>query len=456
MLRRHGGDAGWIVLDQGLSAASNLAVSVAAGRAGGEQLLGEFTIAFTFYLFSMGFSRALFSEPLMSLPVQEGRHPERAAVTCVAMAALGAGLAVALAGLLFSSSVVLAVAVVLPALLVQDLLRFAAVRLRRARRAAALDGIWVLALLLSWPVLTTTGSAAVLVLLWGAGAAGAALYGIRATPPASPREAWRWWQTDARRVGGLLVVDSVVYNVAGQATVFGLVGLLGVGALGQLRAAQLLLGPASTLLVAFNSFVLPRLTSRTCGVQRRLAVQLSALSAGAAAFAVALSVLAAPVVEQLFFGDVVNVSPGFLLLVAVIPVITGASAGFVLHLKALRDLRTWTAVRVPLVALGVPLVLVAAQMGGLYRAVQAMLLHALLVTCGDVLAWRFTLRTRAARDVVPVGSDSGGGLVERGADGAPEQQRGGDHEVRRVDDDVVRKGEEPEAEHELHRGRPEG
>ena len=152
LLRRQGGDAGWTVLDQGLSAASNLLVSVAAGRAGGEQLLGEFTIAFSLYLLGMGFSRALFSEPLLSLPVQGGQRPERAAVTCVGLAAVAAGTAIALAGMLFSSSVVVALGVVLPALLVQDLLRFAAIRVRRARRAAALDGIWVLALALSWPV----------------------------------------------------------------------------------------------------------------------------------------------------------------------------------------------------------------------------------------------------------------------------------------------------------------
>ena len=430
---------------------------MAAGRAGGEQLLGEFTIAFSLYLLGMGFSRALFSEPLLSLPVQGGQRPERAAVTCVGLAAVAAGTAIALAGMLFSSSVVVALGVVLPALLVQDLLRFAAIRVRRARRAAALDGIWVLALALSWPVLSSTRSAAELVLLWGAGAALACAYGLYKTPPVLPRAAWRWWQRDARRVGGLLVLDSVVYNVAAQATVFGLVGLLGAGALGQLRAAQLLLGPAGTLLVAFNSFVLPRLSSRGSGVSRRLAVQLSAVSAGAAFLAVAASVLVAPWVEQLFFGDAVNVPLGFLLLVALFPVVTGASAGFVLHLKALRDLRIWTVVRVTVVALEVPLVLGAAQVGGLDRAVQAMLLHALLISSGDVLSWRLTLRRAAARDS-PDASDRDAPdvvLTACRADGAAEHQRRGDHEVRRVDDDVVGHGQQTEPENQLHRGCPE-
>lgn len=452
LVRSQGGDAGWTVIDQGLSAGSNLAVGVAAGRAGGEQLLGEFTVAFSVYLLAMGFSRALFSEPLLSLPVQQGQRAERAAVTCVAVGALATGGVVALAGALLSSSVLIAVGLVLPALLVQDLLRFVAIRVRRARRAAALDGIWVLALLLTWPILTATRSAAVLVLLWGAGAAAAALYGLIQTPPASLRASWRWWHTDARRVGGLLVVDSVVHSLAAQATVFGLVGLLGASALGQLRAAQLLLGPASTLLVAFNSFVLPRLTSRGSGVPRRLAVQLSVLSAGAAVVAVAVSVLAAPLLEQLFFGDVVSVPLGFLLLVALLPVVTGASAGFVLHLKAMRDLRTWTAFRVTLVVLQVPLVLGAAHVGGLDRAVQALVLQALIVTCGDVLAWRLTLRSRARSERGQQASGPDVPLAPGSPQGAPEQERGGDHEVRGVDEDVVGQGQQGEAEHQLDRG----
>lgn len=403
ILRRQGGDAGWTVFDQGLSAASNLVVSIAAGRAGGEQLLGAFTIGFTVYLLLLGFSRALFSEPLLSLPVEDDRTPDRAAVTCVAMYSVVAGGAVALVGAALGSTTLLAVAVVLPALLGQDLLRFAAFRRRRARSAAALDGIWLGALLLAWPVLTSTGSAAVLVLLWGAGAALAVLWGLRAVTPTGPRTAWRWWQRDARRVGGLLAVEGVVYSVTGQGVVFGLAALLGTAELGRLRAAQLLLGPATTMLVAFNAFVLPRLASRADRVSSRQALQLSAASAAASVVAVAASVGAAPAVERLFFGDRLDVSLRLVVVLGIAMVVLATSAGVVLHLKALRDLGPHTFVGGCAAMLSVPLVLSAAQRGGLDLAALAMLVQAAVVSGGAVVAWQYTLRRRARRaaDLMP-------------------------------------------------------
>jgi O-antigen/teichoic acid export membrane protein len=179
--------------------------------------------------------------------------------------------------------------------------------------------------------------------------------------------------------------------------VFGLAALRGTAELGRLRAAQLLLGPATTMLVAFNAFVLPRLASRAQHVSSRQALQLCAVSAGASGVAVGLSVVAAPLVEQLFFGDELDVSLRLVVVVGVAMVLLAASAGIVLHLKALRDLGPHTVVRGCIAVLSVPLVLGAARAGGLDLAVFAMLLQAALAAAGDVVAWRYTLRRRARR-----------------------------------------------------------
>lgn len=395
-VRRQGGDAVWTAVDQGLSAGSNLLISIAAGRAGGERLLGQFTLAFTAYLLALGFSRALFSEPLLSLPLTADRGPERSAVTSV----LGFSVAVAGVSAVVGAAVhvlpLVALAAVLPALLVQDLLRFAAFRRRAARAAVALDGIWLAVLLLLLPVITGVGSAAVLVLLWGLGALLAAGWGLRRGWPAPPRAAWRWWHRDARAVGGLLVVDSAVYSVTAQGTVFALAALLGTADLGRLRAAQLLLGPATTLLVAFNAFVLPRLASRARQVAAREALLLCGVSAGVSAVAVGLSVAARPVVQRLFFGGRLDVAVALVAVAGATVVVQAASAGLVLHLKALRELRAWTVVRSSVLVVSVPVVLGTAAARGLLGALTAMLVMAALAAGGDAAAWRWTVR-RAAR-----------------------------------------------------------
>lgn len=390
-------EAGWTITTQVLSALSNLVVSLAVGRAGGERLLGEFAIAFTIYLLLLGFQRALISEPLMAQAVEEGRLPDRAALGCAAAYAVGSATATAAAGLLLGIDAVVYLAPVLPALLLHDLLRYAALRRRQARRAAVLDGTWLLVVLLAWPVLTAVDTVAPPILLWGGAAGAAALWGLLTGPGFAPWSATvAWWKREARRFGGLLAFDSIVHALATQGVFLLLVVIIGVQEIGRLRAATVVLGPTGTVLVAFNAFFLPRLASRARELTGRQAWQLCAASTGISLGMVGVTIALAPMISRLFFDGRIDLGYALVVPIGMSLVLSASTAGLVLHLKALRRIGLWTVTRLVTTALGVPILLYLADQHGLQGAVTGLVAEALLIAAGDVFAWR-----RAVKGTLP-------------------------------------------------------
>lgn len=386
--------AGWTATDQVLSSLSNLVISAAVGRAGGTRLLGQFALAFTAYLLLLGFQRALVSEPLMSLRATEDRAPDRAALGSAGAYAVVVAAVVAAAGLVVSEPALLVLALVLPALLLQDALRFQAFQRQDPRTAALLDGIWLAVVLAGLPLVITASTVLVPLTVWGAGAAlavgvGMAVTGLR---PARPLTAWRWWKRDARRYGGLLALDSVVHSSAAQAIAFGLAGIVGVAELGRLRAGQLLLGVAGTALVAFNVFVLPRLTSRGGSISPRQAGGLCLLATAVSMAAVGGSVVVAPFLARVFFGEQVEAELSLLLPIGATLVVASSTAGLLLHMKAMRRIGGYTLGRLAVAVTGTPLVLVAAAAGGLVAAAWAMACVAAAAAVADVVAWRYAWR----------------------------------------------------------------
>lgn len=386
--------AGWTATDQVLSSLSNLVISAAVGRAGGTRLLGQFALAFTAYLLLLGFQRALVSEPLMSLRATADRAPDRAALGSAGAYAVTVAALVAAAGAVLGQPPLLVLALVLPGLLLQDQLRFQAFQRQDPRTAALLDGVWLGVVVAGLPLVVSADSVLVPLAVWGGGAALAVLVGLAVTGlrPARPATAWRWWTRDARRYGGLLALDSVVHSTAAQAIAFGLAGIVGVAELGRLRAGQLLLGVAGTALVAFNVFVLPRLTSRGARLSARQAGGLCLLATGVSLAAVGGSVVVAPFLAQVFFGAQVESELSLLLPIGATLVVASSTAGLLLHMKAMRRIGGYTVGRLTVAVAGTPMVLVAAAAGGLLAAAWTMAAVAAAAAVADVVAWRYACR----------------------------------------------------------------
>ena len=398
-LLRHVPAAGWTAADQAASSLVTLLLSVGVARAGGTRLLGQFALAFTAYLLVLGFQRALVTEPLMSLPAGDRAVP-RAALGSSLVFGAAVGAVVLLVGLAGAGTGLVVLGAVLPALLLQDAVRFTAFQRQDARGAAAVDLTWLLLLAVSWPLLVGADAVAVPLLLWGAGALCGALVGMAAgrLRPAGPRTAWSWWVRDARTYGGLLAVESTVYSLAEQGLVVGLASLLGVEELGRLRV-----GAAPARRRRHGAGRLQRLRAaaahgarrhradrpagrravparRPVSGRRRRGQPAGRAAAGAAAVRRAAS----------------RCRPGLLVPVALALVIGSAPAGLLLHMKALRRVGGYTAARVVCALLGTPAVLGAAAWGGLRAAVWAMVAQAALYAVGDLVAWRYARRAAAA------------------------------------------------------------
>jgi len=176
--------------------------------------------------------------------------------------AVPAALVCALAGLAFSGPLrmaMLAIALSIPGLLVQDSIRFAFFAAGRPAKAAANDLIWACAQAVTFTALffLTDPSAALLLLAWGLAATVAAVAGpFQARLCPSPLRALRWFQEQSDLAGRYLLD---FFALAGQVhlLLYGLGIVVGLREFGAFRAAQLILGPLNTLYFAALSAAVP-------------------------------------------------------------------------------------------------------------------------------------------------------------------------------------------------------
>ena len=357
MIRRfaHGRAYVWGFVDQGFSSATNLALTLLAGRALGPAGLGIVVVGLSAYLVALGLQRALLTTPLVSasaaLPFDERSLAVRRGLTIVLTGASGAALVVVLLGLIVPGDVGLGFLVVgawlLPAL-VQDFWRVVLFQEERPGAAAANDACWAVAMAIAAPLAWLSGTVWAIVGCWGAGALAGALIGLLQTRvrPDSLRHAYSWWRTRLWPFGRWLGAEGIVYGVASAATVLLLYALLGAKALGGLRAAQTLFATLTFILPALSLPGLPALT-RVLAVSARaamgLAMRLSVLVAGLASLYVAAVLILGGRLIPYVFGGSFNAFTDLALPIGTWQLLGALGAGFTLLLTAQqrgRDLAT--------------------------------------------------------------------------------------------------------------------
>jgi O-antigen/teichoic acid export membrane protein len=257
---------GWTVIDQALSSVTNFGLGILVARALDRSEFGGFALVFASYLFIVGLSRAICSEPLL---VRHSSHDDRERGHAIARST-GAALALAsvlgLCGLALTPLVpssartpLIALSVTLPGLLVQDACRYAYFAAARPAAAAANDGLWAVTqlMLLATLLVTGHGSVALFVLAWGMAATLCAFVavvhvGIRPRPLAA-RDWLRLHRDLVPRFSG----EFVAVGGAIQMCLWAVGAIGGVVAAGALRAGQLLLGPLTVLLGAAPAAAIP-------------------------------------------------------------------------------------------------------------------------------------------------------------------------------------------------------
>lgn len=247
--------ARWGIVDQVVSSVTNFSIVLVAAREATPRQFGVFSLALALYIFLLWVGRSLVAEPFVvrhgASPPEERREAARAAVgAAVAFGFASAVVLLVLAALWRSSGGILAaMAVAMPGALAQDTYRYVLMADGRARGAAANDSFWFAVQLVGMIVLLAAGraSAANLTLVFAAGAWSAALVASRQAGLAPGPPSWRQWLRDHGDLGIPFLLEVVSVNGTTQLTMVGLGAVAGVVAVGELRAATLLFGPAMVL-----------------------------------------------------------------------------------------------------------------------------------------------------------------------------------------------------------------
>lgn len=254
-------------VDQVLASSSNILTVVVASRALPAESFGLLGILMSGYILVLGASRSLAVEPFLV------RHGDRfdeypaAARCCVGGAALvglaGVPLAVAVLGVGGRSdqTAVIAFAVCLPALLVQDACRFLAIGRRTPWTAVKADGIWLLVTVVGLALTQgdVLGSSTLpwIVSSWTLGAVASALYGLwtlRLLP--SPVKGLAWLRREFD-LGGRFLGEYVTSTAVTQALVLVFSAVGGAAVAGSIQGALSAMGPVSLLIATCQVFLLP-------------------------------------------------------------------------------------------------------------------------------------------------------------------------------------------------------
>lgn len=410
LARRHlrlAGSAGWNVLDQALSALSNLVLTVLVANAVDRSGFGAFSVAFVVFGICIGIERAVVGQPMSiryssAAGAQLAGARARASGSALMIGVVGGALAVVsgllLPGVLGASLV--AVGVMMPFLMVQDACRMIFFAASRARSAALNDALWAVLQLggvLLLPLFVEP-TAPRLILVWGAGAAISAvvaLVQLRLRP--RPSELVSWLR-EMRNISGYLVAEYLLGTGAFQGGIIGVGALVGgaegLAVIGAFRAAQVVLGPLNMLATAVQTFTLPELSKRRWMSPRQrigAALTISGFLAGVSVVYGVVTLLVPGSLGEALFSDSWDGARAVLLPLALAVVLRSISEGcaqMVYSLDLARRTFRIMVVEAPLVFI---LMIVGALWAGAEGAAWAMAIDNLVM----VPLWLYTLRSVA-------------------------------------------------------------
>lgn len=411
------GHVRWGVVDQAVSSATNALLSVMVARQASAVGFGAFGIAYTVYLFSLGFTRAVAAEPLLirrPAAVRSDPSGDGAAVGGVGSAAGVAGVVRGAVGSAAGAAIVIGVliglgcaaaavaiggqigaallplGIGLPALLVQDVWRFELIAGGRGRDATVNDLVWGVTLVGALAIAPKASEAglAPLVVAWvGTGALAAVLGAWQTSAVPAPMRARRWLR-EQRDLIPHLVLEFLARTGGRQLTVFAVGLVSGLAALGAIRAAEVVFGPLNVILLGANVSAVPHIASvlrRAPGdlaaAARRLSLQLAglALAVGALSLAIPTSL------GRTILGASWSVAAPVLIPQALLMAGNAANTGPLAGLRALEQVARSARVRMLLSPLSVVVGTVGALAGG---AVGATLGLAAVNWLGAGLFWR--------------------------------------------------------------------
>ena len=247
----------------GALSGTNLLLLVFVLRASSGAGFGAFSVALIIQGILLGGFRAVICDTLI---LRIRRDPDNSRTTgnlALTLALLASGsfaLCMATIGIFLPDPLrgfVLAMAIAVPFVQLQDMERYLAFATSRPKIAAALDGGWlVVQVLASAAVLVFTSDPVYLVLAWATGAAFSAVAGLLATPWALARRGIRQLVREECGRSYSFLGDFALTTGAAQAAFLGLSAVLTLTGFGLLRFAQSVISPLTSLLVVVRILTL--------------------------------------------------------------------------------------------------------------------------------------------------------------------------------------------------------
>jgi hypothetical protein len=299
------------------------------------------------YILIAGGIRSVAGEPLLSLYADRGPRARRRIVaemhgTALFLALMGSLVLVAasVVGQGESGAALLALAAVLPFVVVQDTWRYLFI-IDRPGWALGIDMVWLVGVLLALPLVAVGAPVGHYVLAWGiSGALGAAVgvflgWGWPGWP-----HPWRWL-VKHRDVCGRYFTEFVVAQGVSQLSFAALAVISGAAALGAARASWVIFGPLAVIHTGLYLMLVPegvRLKGDVSGMRRKF-VLASAVSMALSSSWLVVVVLAPSAWGETLFSDTWTKAEALLLPMGLAVIAGGALSGGVLGLRALADAR---------------------------------------------------------------------------------------------------------------------
>ena len=349
--------------DQAASSATNFGGSALAAGLLSSTDFGAYAVAVAAYLIVLGFVRTWTSDVLMvEAPGMEPNriaHLASGAVTVSALMGVAGGAAIASAALVNdgrSSSALVALAVCLPVLTVQDTCRFCAIVQGRPSGALRSDLCWFVVAIAGLMVLRRTDTAlvALAVLAWAAAALPAAFLGVRVTASRLELSTVMPWLRSARRLSLRLSSEFAVVSLGGFTTLVLLTGLSNnLADAGALRSAQVVLGPLTVLFAASTMYLQPIMVRRHIAHQKisSIAQRQSGINTAAAVVWLSIALLIPSAIGVRVFGASWAGASAVQFLVGVPFIGLALSSGPITALRSRRQLNSGLALQVTVTAI---------------------------------------------------------------------------------------------------------
>jgi O-antigen/teichoic acid export membrane protein len=287
---------GWGISDQAMSSLTNFLLNIYVARSLGSAEFGAFSLAYVTYGFAINASRGLSVEPLLirfsGTDLATWRRATAGCTGTAIIVGLASGICALTAGLLVggvTGQAFLALGLMLPGLLLQDAWRYAFFAIGHGRHAFVNDAIWAAIQIPLLVILKMTGHANVFwfVLAWGAGAVVASAFGALQARTRPRLTQAVDWLVRHRDLGPRYLAENTGGNAADTLRSYGTSSILGLAAVGDIQAANVIMGPFKILYFGISMITIPEAAQILRRSPRKLAVFCAAVTVGATLLALA-------------------------------------------------------------------------------------------------------------------------------------------------------------------------